>query len=120
MRTRWLLSSFALAAVLSAGCVDVSVTRVGDRFPPNAKDCQLEFQYGGLQKAMQMSQSGYVQVGTITVVKGGDSLTDEMKKRVRPHACEMGGQFVMLGDSSPGSFTTNFSYASFMVLRKKD
>lgn len=61
-----------------------------------------------------------MQVGHITVVKGGDDFTDDMKRRVRPYACEMGGDMVMMGASSPGSFTTSYSYASLLVLRKRN
>lgn len=41
-----------------------------------------------------------------------------MKARVRPEACKLGGHLVMMGASSPGSFTTNYSYVSLMVFRK--
>lgn len=66
---------------------------------------------------MQLTSSGAVQVGNITVTKGGDSFDDAMKNRVRPVACEMGGNIVMMGDSSGGSFTTNYSYVSLTVFR---
>ncbi len=95
------------------------MTRTGDRFPPYPEHCALDYRYGDMTKGMELVRNGFVQVGSITVVKGGDSLDDAMKERVGPKACELGGELVMMGTSSPGSFNTNFSYASFMVYRKK-
>ena len=71
-----------------------------------------------MTKMMQLVSSGYVQVGSITVVKGGDAFDDAMKARVQPEACKLGGNLVIMNSSSPGSFTTNYSYASMVVLRK--
>lgn len=108
---------FALVLALVAGCVNVSWNRIGDRFAPRPEDCHIEYQYGDMTKLMALTGSGYVQVGTITVVKGGDDFSEAMKKRVRPIACEIGGDAVMMVTSSPGSFTTNYSYVMLTVLR---
>jgi hypothetical protein len=105
-------------AIVSAGCVQISTMRVGERFAPKPEDCQLEYQYGDMMKVASMNDS-YAQVGHITVVKGGDDFSEDMKRRVRPYACNMGGDLVMMGGSSPGSFTTSYSYASLIVLRKR-
>jgi hypothetical protein len=112
---RWLAVAVVAA---SLGCVNVSVSRSGDRFDPRPEDCVIDYRYGDVQKAMGLVQSGYVQVGSITVVKGGDTFDDAMKDRVGPKACELGGEIVMMGPSSPGSFDSNYSYASLMVFRK--
>jgi hypothetical protein len=108
-----------LVLALVAGCVNVSWNRIGDRFAPRPEDCHIEYQYGDASKALALGSSGYLQVGTITVVKGGDDFSDAMKKRVRPIACEIGGDAVMMVTSSPGSFTTNYSYVMLMVLRRQ-
>lgn len=115
----FMLGVVPLVFVGLTGCVDVSVNRTGERFPAYADNCPLDFQYGGINKMMQIQSSGgYVQVGSITVVKGGDSFNEALKNHIRPEACKMGGQVVIMGQSSPGSARTNYSYASLAVFRK--
>jgi hypothetical protein len=105
-------------ALLSAGCVDVSVDRIGQRYPPFPETCPIDYQYGDLTKVMEFASNGYVQVGSIMVEKGGEDFDDAMKARVQPEACKLGGNLVVMGSSSPGSFSTNYSYAQMIVLRK--
>jgi hypothetical protein len=117
MRTCLRVLGSIILACVSTACVNVSVQRTGERFPSYPESCPIEFQYGDLSKAMTLMSTGYVQVGSITVVKGGDSFDDAMKARVRPEACNLGGNLVLMGSSSAGSFTTNYSYVQLMVLR---
>lgn len=112
--TRTLLT---LVVSMLVGCVQMSVQRTGERFASYPENCVLDFQYGDTSKAFQLASTGYVQVGSISVVKGGDSFDDAMKDRVRPEACKLGGNVVIMAGSSEGSWTTNYSYVSLMVFR---
>jgi hypothetical protein len=75
-----------------------------------------------MSTVLQLAQSEYVQVGAVTVSEMGDSLTDKMKEKIRPIACELGGNLVVLTSSTPnaGGPTIDLSQATFMVLRKKN
>jgi hypothetical protein len=100
----------------------VSSSRFGSRFPAYAENCTLEFPEGGMSKVQQLAQSDYVQVGALTIIEMGDSLTDAMKEKIRPKACELGGNLVVMTSSTPnvGGPTIDLSQATFIVLRKKD
>jgi hypothetical protein len=119
MRTCLLALGSSLLVGASTACVNVAVQRMGERFPSYPESCPIDYQYGDMSKAMQLMGAGYVQVGSISVVKGGDSFDDAMKARVQPEACKLGGNLVLMGASSAGSFTTNYSYVQLMVLRGK-
>lgn len=95
----------------------LTLQRTGERFPSYPEGCPIAFEYGDLDKAMQLTSNGYVQVGSITVSNAGDSLDDSMKDLVRPKACEMGGTRVIMISSSPGSFSTHYAYVQLVVLR---
>ncbi len=117
MRTIQALALFVVAAT-SSSCALTSVSRTGERFASYPKDCAIDYRYGDMMKAMSLMQAGYVQVGTISVARAGDSFDDAMKATVGPLACEIGGELVMMAASSAGSATSGSSYASLMVFRK--
>ena len=106
----------ALALVFGCfGCAVTSVTRSGERFPPFPEDCAIDFRYGDVNKAMQLTASGYVQVASMTVSRAGDSLDENMKAVARPEACKVGAHVAMLVSSQSG----DPSYVSFVLLRKQ-
>ena len=105
-----------LAVVFACfGCAVTSVTRSGDRFPPFPETCAIDFQYGNINKAMQLTASGYVQVASMFVARAGDALDESMKDRVRPEACKVGAHVAMLVSSNSG----DPSSVSFVLLRKQ-
>lgn len=97
-----------------SGCAVTSVTRSGDRFAPFPETCAIDFQYGNMNKAMQLNASGYVQVASMFVARAGDALDESMKDRVRPEACKVGAHVAMLVSSNSG----DPSSVSFMLFRK--
>lgn len=112
------ISSLFLTVLLSS-CATSAFKRVGERFPPNSDNCPLKYEYGHVGKAMGIMSKGYIQVGTLTVVRAGDTIDDKMKKIIQPDACALGGELVIMIDSNPGNILVSNSHSSFMVLRKK-
>lgn len=101
------VGALAAASTLACvGCVETSVTRTGERFPPFPKTCAIDFQYGDFNKAMQHTASGYVQVASMFVAHAGDTIDESMKERVRPEACKVGAHVAMLVSSHGGTLRT--------------
>lgn len=107
-RTLWMA---VLGFSILSGCAtEIMVNKSGPSYPPYSENCKLTYDYGDFGKAYTLINAGsFVQVGSISVPRGGPSLTQSLKDLVRPKSCQLGGTLVLLDKSSN---------ASLIVLRK--
>lgn len=119
MKRRALWGMLVFSAVL-AGCgPSVGEARMAS-YPPRAEDCTLEFVKGDMQL---VSPGGpWELIGHVIVGEHGsaDVLSDEHREIVRPRACKMGGEAIMIAVSAtnPG-VAVDGSSTMYGVLRKR-
>lgn len=107
-RTFWM--TILILPILNGCATEIVVSKSGQSYPPYRENCKLVYEYGDFGKAFNLINGGsFVQVGSISVPRGGTSLTQDLKDLVRPKSCELGGTLVLLNKSSN---------ASLIVLRK--
>ena len=106
-------------ATLLPACTQMQVTRL-KHYPSKPATCELTYDYSSPMEAMKW-MSGYDQVGTIGVGKSfgkvGDEWTDALKKMVRPDACRLGADVVVMVMTSQSIAGGG---ASYYLYRKLD
>ena len=92
---------------------------MGARLPPRDRGCAVTYDYGDMSKVLSMMTSGYVQVGSATVVNAGDSWSDTTRSEVQLKVCEFGGDTAVIASSSPDSNGPSGSgVISVVILRR--
>ena len=110
--------SLVALVLMGFGCAPAfEVTRL-KHSPSKPEDCELKYDYGSPMEAMKWMGS-YDQVGAIGAASYGkvpDEWTDALKREIRPYACRLGADVVvMMGGST---FSQGGSNASFFLYRK--
>jgi hypothetical protein len=103
--------------------VAVMTTRVGNRYPAKEPDCELEFDYSspGEQLKDLKKYEVVAMLGTASRNDVGDEWSDELKEALRPEACRVGADRVvmlMVGSASNIPGVTR-SGGAFQVLRRR-
>ncbi|HZS41378.1 MAG TPA: hypothetical protein VFF06_31330 [Polyangia bacterium] len=117
----------AVLVAAAAGClaprVAVMTNRVGNRYPAREPDCALEFAYSspGDQLKDLKKYEVVAMLGTSSSLDVGDEWSDELKEALRPEACRVGADRVvmlMVGSASniPGA---SRSGGAFQALRRR-
>lgn len=110
MKAKKFWMSLFILSMMSGCAAEIIVNKSGQSYPSYSENCRLTYEYGDFAKAYNLVNGGnFVQVGSMTVPRGGASLTQDLKELVRPKSCELGGSLVLLNKNSN---------ASLIVLRK--
>src|SRR3970282_857643 len=104
------------------GCfTSVYSERVGRPHDAFGADCPLEFDYDGDEARDRVVSEFPTQVGVLELahIDGDDfRFTDEIKSKLRPAACKLGGELVLYALWYPGSIATG-KIGKFLVFRRK-
>ena len=113
----------AAICLASTGCLyGVYVDRgAGRPLPARPPDCELRFEYADDEVPLTRA-SRSESVGTLTLYHQADEFlwTEQVKEKLRPQACRIGGEVVVFGGlikRGPGDF--EYPAADFTVYRAR-
>ncbi len=111
----------ALACLGASGCLyGVYSSRTGRPYPPNPADCQLRFDYLDQQSMFELA-TDYFPVGDISIYHQPHEFvwTDQVKEKLRPEACRLGGELVAFRGLTEGS-AFEYPVGDFTVFRRRN
>jgi hypothetical protein len=114
-----------LVLPILAAC-QATVTRVGRPYSSKSPDCDIAFDYRDQQSGMRLL-TDFIQIGSVELphTRQSPTYTDAMKQKLRPQACQLGGDLVaydhsydVTGDALANA-TNGSPWGVFVVYRRK-